>query len=78
MMGEIEKLRAKIDEIDMELIRLLEERARICKEIGGYKRKIGAPIRVPEREAEVLRRAGPFSHIFQEIIRLCLEVEEAV
>jgi len=47
--------RRKIDAIDLQLLKLLNERARCVREIGQIKRQTGLPIREPQREQEVLR-----------------------
>jgi chorismate mutase/prephenate dehydratase len=80
-------LRAAIDAIDGDLLRLLNERARIATEVGEYKRLAApdAPFHAPAREREVLARlerlnAGPFPTeairaVFQEIMSACLSLE---
>lgn len=45
--------RKKIDAIDRELVRLLNERARCVAEIGEIKRAGGLPIQEPGREEKV-------------------------
>ena len=50
----LEDLRKKIDEADTEIVRLIAERIRIAKEIGGEKRKQGKQIEDREREQKVL------------------------
>lgn len=50
----IEALRARIDEIDRELVRLLSERAACALSIGRLKELAGLPIYQPAREADVL------------------------
>lgn len=54
-MSDLDPLRAQIDAIDTELLRLLNERARVAKEIGTIKNRDGLPIYSPERENRVLR-----------------------
>lgn len=50
-------LRAKIDALDADLLRLLNERAKVVVEVGHVKRTAGdAPIYVPHREKAVLDR----------------------
>lgn len=49
--------RRKIDELDRELVRLLNERARCVAEIGKIKRLNSLPIQEPNRELEVLQHA---------------------
>jgi chorismate mutase/prephenate dehydratase len=85
-MADIEKLRREIDRLDDELVRLLNERARLAQQVGALKN--GAPAYRPEREAEVLRRvsekhAGPLSArrlsaVFREVISACRALEEPI
>jgi chorismate mutase len=60
----VRELRERVDEVDSELIRALNERARIVQEIMALKAESGAPVYDPKREEEILRRvvemnAGP-------------------
>ena len=48
-------LRARIDEINERLCRVLAERARLAAKIAAAKRALGRPIHDPEREREQLR-----------------------
>ncbi len=51
----LEELRKKIDSIDEQLVKLLNERARIVVEVGQYKKRTGeVPIYAPDREKAVL------------------------
>ena len=80
---ELAKLRAGIDAIDDEVLRLLSERARHAQRIGEIKR---GNLYRPEREAQVLRRIaetnpGPLPEgavrtIFREIMSACLALEQ--
>jgi chorismate mutase / prephenate dehydratase len=80
---EIGRLRAEIDRIDGEIVRLIGERAAHAAEIGRLKGD--GPVYRPEREAEVLRRAaaanrGPLpaesvKGIFAEVISACRALE---
>jgi chorismate mutase len=54
--GELEDRRRGIDRIDRTIVALLSERVRLGREIGAIKRELDAPVRVPEREAQVLDR----------------------
>ena len=47
---EIEDWRGKIDGIDRELVKLLNDRAAAAREIGKIKQQTGAPIYEPRRE----------------------------
>jgi monofunctional chorismate mutase len=74
----IEEARRAIDRIDEEIIRLLDARMEICREIGRAKRMAGAPIDDKEREERVLERAGDYRSVFREIIVLCKEAQREV
>ncbi|MBC7796953.1 MAG: chorismate mutase [Pyrinomonadaceae bacterium] len=50
--------RNEIDEIDNEILRLLENRARIVTEIGRAKAAIGLPIVDEQREQAILQRVA--------------------
>ena len=52
----VSELRERVDEVDRELIRALNERARIVQEIMDLKAEAGAPIYDPKREEEILRK----------------------
>ncbi len=49
----LKELRKKIDQIDINIVEFLDERAKIVKEIGEYKKANNIPIYQPEREKEV-------------------------
>ena len=49
-------LRARIDELDTELVRLIEERTAVSEQIGRARRAAGGPRIVHARENEVVRR----------------------
>jgi chorismate mutase/prephenate dehydratase len=80
-------LRAAIDALDVRILDLLNERARVAAEVGEYKRAAqpDAPFHAPAREREVLARlealaTGPFPReairpVFQEIMSACLSLE---
>ena len=75
---EIADWRKKIDAIDRELVRLLNERAKCVTEIGKIKRDDAIPIQQSDREREVMQNVfassqGPFENeqlrrIFQQIV----------
>ncbi len=84
----ISELRTKIDAVDDELVRLLNERAALGIEIGEIKRALDEHPRFyrPDREAQILRRlsdlnAGPLPdedlrRVVREIISVCLSLEQ--
>lgn len=54
-------LRARIDELDQQIIRLINERARIVVEVGKIKLTGDNPIYVPERERQVLDQVRKYN-----------------
>ncbi|MFB6357007.1 MAG: prephenate dehydratase [bacterium] len=88
MSERLDELREQIDEIDSEIVKQLEERARVVKEVGEIKKEHGMELYVPEREREILdrleeRSEGEFpvqslKQIFREIIATCLNLEKPV
>ncbi|MFL6351230.1 MAG: chorismate mutase [Bryobacteraceae bacterium] len=75
---EIEDWRKKIDAIDLELVKLLNERATAARAIGRLKQQTNLPIYEPQREEVILQNvsksnAGPLPtpdlhFIFQNVI----------
>jgi chorismate mutase len=55
-MKNIQKLRKKIDELDQKLIKVLEKRFELTKEIGEIKQEEGLGIKHENRENEVLEK----------------------
>ena len=82
----MQELRAQIDQINMQILDLLNQRASIASEIGKIQSELGTTFYDPEREAamlEALQQAnnGPFSNetiqaLFREIFRATLALEE--
>ena len=52
----VQELRERVDEVDRELIRALNERASLVQEIMAIKAEAGTSIYDPKREAEILQR----------------------
>jgi chorismate mutase len=52
----VQELRERVDEVDRELIRALNDRARIVQEIMALKAEAGAPVYDPKREEEILQK----------------------
>jgi chorismate mutase len=50
----IDDWRIRIDEIDLELVRLFNERTQCAIEIGHIKKRLGLEIYSPKREAQVI------------------------
>jgi len=84
---EISDWRKKIDAIDPELVRLLNERAAAAIEIGRIKRNTEMPIREHDRERDVLRNIsrankGPLSNtdlhfIFESIMDIMRNIQKS-
>ncbi len=85
-MGELDKLRIKIDEIDDKLLDLLNKRAKTVLEIANIKRNEKVKFYSPERERLILERLiaknkGPFPNdalkaLYREILSASLSLEE--
>jgi chorismate mutase/prephenate dehydratase len=81
----LDRLRAQIDAINVKLVRLLNQRAKVAQAIGHLKQAGGAAIYQPARERAVLDRvtalnSGPLAgehlrRIFVEIISACTALE---
>ncbi len=77
-MDPLAEWRKKIDDIDLHLVALLNERARYAEEIGKVKLSLGLDAYSPEREEEVMENVlranqGPLSpqairRLFERII----------
>lgn len=86
MNSEIESHRQEIDQIDDQVLKLLNERARHAIQIGKLKKDQQDSFHAPEREHEIYNRleqdnSGPFPteairHVFREIISASLALEE--
>jgi 3-deoxy-7-phosphoheptulonate synthase / chorismate mutase len=84
---DLQALRNKIDEIDLQLLDLLSERGKLAQEIGKVKQTSGVKRFDPVREREVLDKIaenneGPFDtptmkHVFKTIFKACLDLQEA-
>ena len=85
---DLDDWRSRINNLDNQILTLLNQRAEAALKIGDLKRQSGAPVYVPEREAEVLRRvadasSGPLTSemvraIWREVLSACRAVEAPV
>jgi 3-deoxy-7-phosphoheptulonate synthase/chorismate mutase len=86
-MDRLETLRGKLDEVNLKLLELLNERADIVREIGEWKEEKGMAKFDPIREREMLEtlvkhNRGPFTddqvkHLFKQIFNVSLGLQEA-
>jgi chorismate mutase len=85
---DIEHWRREIDDIDVELLRLLNMRARLALKIGALKQAADIPFLDADRERTVLQRLqeindGPFDEravgkVFRRIIRESRRLEAGI
>ena len=54
----LEPSRQRIDSIDDQIVKLLNERARVVRDVGLIKKQFHAPASAPGREEQVVRRAS--------------------
>lgn len=84
----LDELRSKIDVIDREVLRLLNERVQLAAEIGKIKHSQGLAVYAPQREAEVFRKleemnSGPLDgkairSIYREVISAAIALEKSM
>lgn len=53
----LERCRRRVDELDGQLVRLLNRRARAVSDIADWKKERGVPVHDPRRERALLLRA---------------------
>jgi 3-deoxy-7-phosphoheptulonate synthase / chorismate mutase len=80
------ELRSQVDAVNLEILKLLNERARIVEKIGARQTEIGLKHYDPKRESEMLdaleaANTGPFPNatikqLFKEIFKASLDLEE--
>lgn len=85
---DIDDWRRKIDDVDMEILKLLNRRADYSIRIGDIKRRNGEPIYAPARETQIIERvvrenvgpltAGGVRRIFERVIDESRRVEAEV
>ncbi|MGG3800075.1 bifunctional 3-deoxy-7-phosphoheptulonate synthase/chorismate mutase [Metabacillus fastidiosus] len=83
---ELDALRERVDEINLQLLKLISERGKLVQEIGKAKESQGVNRYDPIRERSMLDiikeyNEGPFEnstlqHIFKEIFKAALELQE--
>lgn len=84
--GRLEQLRSELDSVNLRLLEMLSERARIAQEIGQEKEKQGVPDFDPVREKKMLDtlvefNQGPFDnetvrHLFKQIFQASLKLQQ--
>ncbi len=87
MDGKIQSLRARIDGLNLQLLELLSERARLAQAIGELQSAMGLSHYDPVREQEMLEaltaaNPGPFTDatvksLFKQIFQASMQLEEA-
>lgn len=88
MTDSLDKLRARIDELDAELVKRLNERLEIASAIGEQKKKDQGEIYVPAREKQVFERVASYNKgpmkaqslqaIYREIMSASLALEHDI
>ncbi|MFD2046356.1 bifunctional 3-deoxy-7-phosphoheptulonate synthase/chorismate mutase [Ornithinibacillus salinisoli] len=84
--SDLEQLRTQLDDVNLQLLELMNNRAEIVQQIGQIKFKQGMKVFDPIREREMLNHLvehnhGPFEnktveHLFKEVFKACLELIE--
>ncbi|GAA0455939.1 bifunctional 3-deoxy-7-phosphoheptulonate synthase/chorismate mutase [Alkalibacillus silvisoli] len=86
MSNHLDQLRDELDQVNIKILDLINERGRLVKEIGDIKKSQGMKAYDPVREREMLdhiidQHQGPFEyatvkHIFKEIFKAAKELQE--
>lgn len=84
--NQMKDLRDQIDTLNLQILELLNQRARIASEIGKVQSQLGTSFYDPQREAQMLQdleaaNQGPFSNetikaLFREVFRASMALEE--
>lgn len=88
----VDDLRRRIDAIDDELLQLLDQRAKLVRDVGKEKRDHALPMHDPEREQRIYERLEQalsssedpvfpvegIRPVFREIISACLSLEQQI
>jgi len=61
----IEQLRDQIDQLDIQLVKLLAERQKVTAQVGQYKKEVGKPIYDPAREADLIAKRRELAESLQ-------------
>ncbi|MDD4088617.1 MAG: chorismate mutase [Tissierellia bacterium] len=82
----LNKARAEINKIDIEIVKLLEKRFNIVNEIGCYKRKQNLPIYDEAREKQVVENcisllenkeySKYIDNIYFQIMKSCKDIQQ--
>jgi chorismate mutase len=86
-MSDIAQLRNQVDVVDDQILNALCERIKICKAIGGAKKKQGLPVKDSDRENAVYSRikekavklgldSRQVEAVYREIVNMCSAVQE--
>ncbi|GEN45933.1 bifunctional 3-deoxy-7-phosphoheptulonate synthase/chorismate mutase [Alkalibacillus haloalkaliphilus] len=86
MSNHLDQLREELDQVNIKILELINERGRLVKEIGDIKTSQGMKAYDPVREREMLnhiveQHEGPFEystieHLFKEIFKAAKELQE--
>jgi monofunctional chorismate mutase len=76
--NELKEMRKQIDKIDEEILILLNKRIQLCMQIAEIKKKANLQLEDHNRENEIFQRVGRFKPVFEEIIRLCKNIEKTI
>lgn len=86
-MGDISRLRKRIDELDEAILDTLSERAETCRLIGELKKKQKIPIKDMPRENDVYKHIqkkasalgldpAQVKEVYRQIVNICSTVQE--
>jgi chorismate mutase/prephenate dehydratase len=88
MKERLNELRQEIDRLDQEIVKNIDKRANVAREIGELKKQLGMKLYAPGREHQVIQRLAQLGDgdfpveslrlIYREIIATCLNLEKPI
>jgi len=87
VLDELQVLRKRIDEIDVQILKVLSERIIVCRKIGEHKKQQNLPIRDQTREQEVYSKVKDIAvefqlepvqieRVYREIVNMCSDIQK--
>jgi chorismate mutase len=84
---DLQALRRRVDEIDVQILKAVKERVAICRKIGEQKKQQDLPIRDQIREQEVFSKVKDIAvefkleptrieALYREIVNMCSDIQK--
>jgi chorismate mutase len=84
---DLQILRKRVDEIDVQILKALKERVAVCQKIGEHKKQQGLLIQDQNREQEVYSKVNDLAvefkleparieRLYREIVNMCIDIQK--